>query len=224
MGAKGRSMSRARFVMIAVALIALASTSCKEENPPGKELMQDLSARRAAESKAPGTTQVASVPAAAPRAKAPGAAPAPQGVGAPAPEALAEEGTKTNAVVYDSSGRDPFRSFMRLEADRMSDILERSPLEDFDLGQLSLSAVVLTDVGTRALLTDPAGVTYIVGEGAKVGKNRGRVIKIADNEIVINEIIVDFNGVESPQDFTMNIRPPDEELGAKSGQSSKGGI
>jgi Tfp pilus assembly protein PilP len=109
---------------------------------------------------------------------------------------------------YDRTGmRDPFRSFEWEERNRLAlDIAERGPLEQFDVNQLSLLAVVW-NVGTaRALVQDPAGNSYIVGEGTRIGKNEGRVIDIEDNLIIVKETYVDFLGQETTKDIEMRIR------------------
>jgi Tfp pilus assembly protein PilP len=109
---------------------------------------------------------------------------------------------------YDRSGmRDPFRSFEWEERSRLAlNIAERGPLERYDVNQLSLLAVVW-DTGTaRALVQDPAGNSYIVGEGTRVGKNEGRVINIGDNLIIVKETYVDFLGQETTKDIEMRIR------------------
>ena len=46
----------------------------------------------------------------------------------------------------------------------------RGPLEQFDLAQLALVAVVWNTGTPRALVADPSGETYIVAEGAASGR------------------------------------------------------
>jgi Tfp pilus assembly protein PilP len=109
---------------------------------------------------------------------------------------------------YDRTGmRDPFRSFEWEERTRLAlDIAERGPLEQFDVNQLALLAVVWNTGTARALVQDPAGNSYIVGEGARIGKNEGRVIDIDDNLIIVKETYVDFLGQETTKDIEMRIR------------------
>ena len=103
--------------------------------------------------------------------------------------------------------RDPFRSFeweqLKLE---MYDSAARGPLEQFDVSQLTLLGVVWDDENSRALIVDPSGMTYVVAEGAKIGKNAGRVIDIGDNLVVVKETYVDFLGEETTKDIEMRIR------------------
>ena len=109
---------------------------------------------------------------------------------------------------YDPKGkRDPFRSFeweqMKLELSAQG---TRGPLEQFDINQLSVVGVVWKSANAQALIEDPAGMTYVIGKGAKLGKNQGRVTRIADNLVVVKETYVDFSGEETTKDIQMRIR------------------
>jgi Tfp pilus assembly protein PilP len=109
---------------------------------------------------------------------------------------------------YDPRGkRDPFRSFeweqLKLE---LGDGSTRGPLEQFDVSQLSLIGVVWNAQNARALIQDPSGMSYIVAEGARIGKNSGRVTSIDDNLVVIKETYVDLNLEETTKDIEMRIR------------------
>ncbi len=107
------------------------------------------------------------------------------------------------AYRYDPEGQpDPFRSFIRREPELEAN---QSPLERFDLSQLSVSAIMWGTDRPRALITDPAGKGYIVSEGAAIGKNKGRVVKIHDNLIRVKETYVDFAGEQSTKDVEMRI-------------------
>lgn len=109
---------------------------------------------------------------------------------------------------YDAKGRrDPFRSFqweqIRLE---MTNADTRGPLEHFDLAQLSLVGVVWEAENVRAMVQDPSGMSYIVAEGTRIGKNDGRVIRIDDNLVVVKETYVDSNLEETTRDIELRIR------------------
>ena len=109
---------------------------------------------------------------------------------------------------YESAGvRDPFRSFEWEEKGRKAVLgNDRGPLEQYDLGQMSLLAVVWNTGVARALVRDPAGKSYIVGTGTRIGKNEGRVTNINDNLVVVKETYVDFLGQETTKDIEMRIR------------------
>lgn len=108
---------------------------------------------------------------------------------------------------YDPTGkRDPFRSFTWNRPDRLAARESAGPLEQFDLAQLEVVAVVWRTGNARALVQDPSGESYIVGEGAAIGKNQGRVIAIDDNTVVVKETYVDYLGQETTKDIEMRIR------------------
>ena len=128
------------------------------------------------------------------------------------PSASADDLTPSFAGVeggytYDPIGkRDPFRNFSWERPDRLRDIDLAGPLEQFDLNQLALVAVVWKTGNSRALVEDPAGESYIVGEGARIGRNEGYVIAIEDDLVVVKETYVDHLGQETTKDIEMRMR------------------
>jgi type IV pilus assembly protein PilP len=133
---------------------------------------------------------------------APKAAPAPQpGATQPAFTTVSDA-----SFTYDPTGlRDPFRSF-EWERDKLAESEVRGPLEEFDVSQLSVVGVVWNVGNARALIQDPSGQGFIVSEGARVGKNDGRIIKIDDSVVVVKETYVDLMGQESTKDIELRIR------------------
>jgi Tfp pilus assembly protein PilP len=133
--------------------------------------------------------------------KAAPAAAAPAGDVTPAFAPIADK-----SFTYDPTGlRDPFRSF-EWERDLLAETEVRGPLEEFDVSQLSVVGVVWNVGNARALIQDPSGQGFIVGEGARVGKNDGRIIKIDDSVVVVKETYVDLMGQESTKDIELRIR------------------
>jgi Tfp pilus assembly protein PilP len=117
-------------------------------------------------------------------------------------------GAAGSGYSYVSKGkRDPFRSF-EWEQLKLAMLAgdARGPLEHFDVTQLSVVGVVWKNNNARALVQDPSGMTYIVSEGARIGKNDGRVTQIADNLVVVKETYVDTLGEETTKDIEMRIR------------------
>ena len=109
---------------------------------------------------------------------------------------------------YDPAGKpDPFQSFIRAYVKAQETDSPTGPLEQFDLSQLSVSAVVWHTERRRALVNDPAGKGYIVSEGTPIGKNRGRVIRIDDNLVLVKETYVDFHGKATTKDIEMRLHP-----------------
>jgi Tfp pilus assembly protein PilP len=117
-------------------------------------------------------------------------------------------GAPEGDFTYDPTGkRDPFRSFEWERPDRRHPGgSPRTPLEKFDLSQLDVVAVVWRTDNAKALVQDPAGQSYIVGYGAKIGKNDGRITRIEDNLVVVKETYVDHLGQKTRKDIEMRIR------------------
>ena len=58
----------------------------------------------------------------------------------------------------------------------------------------------------RALVEDPAGQSYIIAKGTRIGKNDGMVTEIDDNLVVVNETYEDYLGKITKKDIEMRIR------------------
>ena len=189
---------------IAVSLAVLAAVGCKQPStgPTTQEMSQGrdaLKSRVAAEKDRPGVRP----------GGPPGARPAAKVASKAAPPAPAGNlGAGEAGFTYDETGkRDPFRSFLMERAERLALQKEvRGPLEQFDLSQLSLEAVVWQTGNARALIADPSGETYIVAEGAKIGKNEGRLIAIEDSLVRVKETYIDYLGRETTKDIEMRMR------------------
>ena len=133
--------------------------------------------------------------------------------GADAAKDAAADASKTspafgNDFTYSGAGRrDPFRSFEweQLKLDALN-ADESTPLERFDVSQLSLLGVVWDVYSARALIQDPSGMSYVIGAVARLGKNDGRVIRIDDNLVIVKETYVDYLGEETIKDIEMRIR------------------
>lgn len=116
-------------------------------------------------------------------------------------------GSADKGFTYVAAGkRDPFRSFILDQQASRNLNHDRGPLEQFELAQLALHAVVWDTPRPRALVTDPSGRGYIVAEGTPIGKNEGRVTKITDNLVVVRETYVDYLGERTEKDIEMRVR------------------
>ena len=94
------------------------------------------------------------------------------------------------AYHYDPTNKiDPFKSYVRREVTLDSD--ESSPLERFDLSQLTVMGIIWGVDEPRALIKDPTGKGYIVKAGTPIGKNKGRILRIEDNKVVVKETYLD---------------------------------
>jgi type IV pilus assembly protein PilP len=107
---------------------------------------------------------------------------------------------------YDPTGkRDPFRSFIA-EQQQARAKEERGPLEQFDLSQLTVVAVVWGTERPRALVQDPSGRDYVVQEGTPIGKNTGTVLRIHDTSVLVRETYVDYLGAQTTKEIEMRVK------------------
>jgi type IV pilus assembly protein PilP len=184
-------------VLLVAATLVFTTTGCGEEEQTNTPGVADFQAERAALANRDKSGKRAK------KKKAKSAKKAPQvvsGVG----YASGERG-----YFYDPRGkRDPFRSilFADADADADSDKKDFGPLGDFELGQLELQAVIWDASNPRALILDPGGRSYIVREGAAIGKNNGQVIHIGDNLVLVKETYENFAGERTTKDVELRIR------------------
>jgi type IV pilus assembly protein PilP len=95
------------------------------------------------------------------------------------------------AYHYDPTDKvDPFKSYIRRQVTLESDE-SASPLERFDLSQLTVMGIIWGVDEPRALIKDPTGKGYIVRSGTPIGKNKGRILRIEDNKVVVKETYLD---------------------------------
>jgi len=194
-----------KIAAIASSIALLVLVGCQKEStqPTGQEFQQEraaLNARVEARKAKKASDQAARAPTAAPSQVA--AVPK----GTPIDGSFVGSG---RGLTYDKTGlRDPFRSFAweRREMELASQDMVGGPLEQFDVSQLSVIAVVWKTGSARALVEDPGGQSYIIGKGTRIGKNEGMVTEIDDNLVVVNETYEDYLGKVTKKDIEMRIR------------------
>jgi type IV pilus assembly protein PilP len=191
-----------RIAAIASSIALLALVGCEEEStqPTTAEFQQERAALNARVAARKAKKASSGAPAVAPPSQV---AAVPKGT--PADNTFVGSG---RGMVYDRTNlRDPFRSFEWERKELASqETAVGGPLEQFDVSQLSLIAVVWKTGSARALVEDPGGQSYIVGRGTRIGKNDGTVTQIDDNLVVVNETYEDYLGNITKKDIEMRIR------------------
>lgn len=84
----------------------------------------------------------------------------------------------------------------------------RTPLEKLDLGQLKLTAIVTTQGLKRALVEEASGKGYVVMMGTRIGLERGAVVEIDQDRIVIEHQGEDDFGKISSQKRELKLQKP----------------
>lgn len=187
---RGTNVAR-KAAIAALALLFLVGCSEEPATGPSTADMETERARVAAQIKKGGKKRVATAE-----------------KKAPVPSENSNEGSFAAVgenYTYDEDGRrDPFQQFRVQTA--LTNKRGGGPLEQFELEQLNVIALVWRGDEARALVADPSGTTYTIRVGSRMGKNDGRVIHIGDNIVLVKETYVDYAGEESTKDVELRIR------------------
>jgi len=120
---------------------------------------------------------------------------------------------------YVAAGKpDPFRPFFRTEMKKpvASSSKHRpakphrceTPLECMDVGQLTLVGIVLESNGEGiAMAQDASGIGYTLRVGTTIGYNKGKVVSITRDKVVVREKVVDLKGQPSFRDRILYLHP-----------------
>ncbi len=129
------------------------------------------------------------------------------------PEVLAEKIGKGITDLYNAVGKlDPFQPVFvtkAVEAPQAKKKIRKkrpppTPLQKIDLSQLRLVGIIISPIGNKALVEEPSGKGYVITRGTYVGTNFGRVKKILNDRIIVEEEVEDF--------FTGKMKPQTREL------------
>jgi type IV pilus assembly protein PilP len=115
-------------------------------------------------------------------------------VNASSPSAIVANNSTNKRKPYNPIGKvDPFAPLYKEEAKKPEKVVvkqkeperPRTPLEKLDLAQLKLTAIVTTEDQKRALVEEASGKGYVVEIGTKIGLERGSVVSIDQDRIII---------------------------------------
>ena len=79
------------------------------------------------------------------------------------------------------------------------------PLEQFEVSDFELVGIVSGPGVIKAMVQDPTGKGFLVQVGTHIGKKGGRVTRVADKELIIEEPYRDFLGRESFRKIALKI-------------------
>ena len=85
--------------------------------------------------------------------------------------------------------------------------------EKFELDQYRLTALVTGTAQPKAMVEDPNGTGHVVHIGSRLGKNSGRVTRIAEDAIVVTEEFRNPLGERVRVPITIKLPKPETELG-----------
>jgi type IV pilus assembly protein PilP len=136
-------------------------------------------------------------------------------------EEVAAEPEEQLAYTYDPQGKiDPFRSVfvtqpreaMQASKKARERQMPLTPLQKLGVSQLKVVGIIISPTGNKALVEDPSGKGYVITVGTYVGSNFGRVTRILQDRIIVEEEVEDF--------FTgkMKLQPVELRLQKKFGE------
>lgn len=116
---------------------------------------------------------------------------------------------------YKSIGkRDPFRSLIQTvdttEEDE-EDGRVRSPIEQYNVSQLKLIAVVSSTDNAYALVVVPDGKSYTVTEGMNIGLHDGIVKEIRSDQVVVEVEVKDHKGNKKMEEVFLRLRKEEDK-------------
>src|SRR5205807_1984225 len=114
----------------------------------------------------------------------------------PAPSAAAGSGVESLGAQYSPAGRrDPFRPFT-LDVRPETRPVAKTPLQRYELGQLTVVGTVWVLNPPRAMLEDSNHMGFIITIGTLLGPNGGVVTAIEPGKVIVEERVLDFYGKE----------------------------
>lgn len=141
-----------------------------------------------------------------PQAPAPAAtAPLP----APAPVADSAAGTAADGhYVYQARiGRDPFLPPVEVRGSQMQSLASLPALERYPLGDFSLIGIVWNNSNKAAMVSTPDGKGFTVRVGTRIGNSDGKVRRITQDSVVIEEFRTDVFGARKKFETVLALRP-----------------
>jgi type IV pilus assembly protein PilP len=112
---------------------------------------------------------------------------------------------------YNPAGKpDPFKPFIQLASRSGSRTAPVTPLQNFDISQLKLVAIITTSEGNIALVEDSTGKGYFLKKGTWIGKNDGKVIKILKDAVIIQEVYQDIFGQTKTNEISLSLHKVEE--------------
>jgi len=131
------------------------------------------------------------------------------------PEAIPpqqEEKVEKEVYVYEVKGRrDPFMSLVAVAKEKPQRKKGANPIENYDVDEIRLSAIVWDNQQYYALVTLPDGKSYTIRKGMTLGLYGGKVEEITKNSVLIRERVKDYRGQLKTKDTPLKLRKEGEE-------------
>jgi type IV pilus assembly protein PilP len=122
-----------------------------------------------------------------------------------------EQKEDANVYTYEPRGRrDPFMSLITPTKDKVRK-KTANPIENFDVDEIKLIAIVWDKQGYYAMITLPDGKSYTIRKGITLGLYGGKVEDITKDSVLIREQVKDYRGQLKTKDSQLKLRKEGEE-------------
>ncbi len=115
---------------------------------------------------------------------------------------------------YQSAGRrDPFLPliYTAKQAQEKQKSQLRIPLEQYEVSKMIIEAIVTgPGIPSYALVRLPNGKHYTLVKGSVAGVNKGRVVEITPDDVVVRETVTDLTGKKSTHETILKLRKEEE--------------
>ena len=125
-----------------------------------------------------------------------------------------KEGEKKEEAeyAYNPLGKpDPFKPFIQMTSTKAySKNVPQTPLQKYEISQLTLVAIIIRSEGNIALVEDSAGKGYFLKKGTEIGKNDGKVKQILKDKVIIEEVYEDVFGQKKISEISLSLHRVEE--------------
>jgi type IV pilus assembly protein PilP len=129
-------------------------------------------------------------------------------VQAPLPE---EPRVEKEVYTYEAKGRrDPFLSLIVDIKEKPLRRRKANPVENFDVDEIKLIAIVWDKNNSYAMITLPDGKSYTIKKGLTLGLYGGRVEEITEKKVKITEQVKNYKGQTVTKDTILKLREEGE--------------
>jgi Tfp pilus assembly protein PilP len=124
----------------------------------------------------------------------------------PPPLSPTEKTEQKDPPYYDPTGKpDPFQPTRMVIEAKMKGKKKVMPLEQFEVSDFELVGLVTGSGVKKAMVQDLTGKGFFIQVGTHIGKQGGKVIRITEKEVVIQEPYEDFLGRKSSRMITLKF-------------------
>jgi Tfp pilus assembly protein PilP len=132
-------------------------------------------------------------------------------VSAPSASMKEEPKAEKEVYVYEQKGRrDPFMSLVQVSKEKPKRLSGRKPVENFDVDEIKLVAILWDTKQYYALITLPDNKSYTIRKGTTLGLYGGKVEDITKDKVLIREHVKDYRGQPKTKDTILKLRKEGE--------------